>query len=334
MSYLRGIEGVVDLKGYFIDTNEGYLPNKMFFGEFPVLIMELIEGGEVSLSLQNQRTEKYLCQIFRGLVEALHGVHQKRFIHRDLKLENILLTSKDGDPKIKIIDFGSMVSLPIIENNNNNNNVDGSSSGNNKYIKKQSTRFSFSLKKSSISNLISTSQHPTTTTSTSNANISTNNNIPTLSQNDIYRGYGIVGSPGMIAPETVLNYEYSSASDIWQAGCILYSLLSGYHAFSPNRIDQIVHAKYYPMNTKQWSLISSEAKNLISLILVKNPSQRLTIPQILEHPWITNFQQVPNNDLGDNYSTRIKSLALSRKIRESFLKQDNLLLSRRERENK
>lgn len=33
---------------------------------------------------------------------------------------------------------------------------------------------------------------------------------------------GAVGTPGMFAPESLEQYEYSAASDVWQLGCILY----------------------------------------------------------------------------------------------------------------
>ena len=34
--------------------------------------------------------------------------------------------------------------------------------------------------------------------------------------------------------------------------------------------------------------VSTEAKDLISRLLRKLPSERLTLEQVLEHPWITN----------------------------------------------
>lgn len=37
------------------------------------------------------------------LLDAIQYMHQKKVVHRDLKLENILL---DGDLNLKIADFG------------------------------------------------------------------------------------------------------------------------------------------------------------------------------------------------------------------------------------
>jgi serine/threonine protein kinase/Ca2+-binding EF-hand superfamily protein len=311
---LRGLDGIVELKGYFFDTSSGYLPKKKFSGEFPVFVMELLDGGEITQSIGQHRTEKFISSVFYDLLIALQGIHEKRFLHRDLKLENLMLISSSvmapphaplrgcQSSHVKIIDFGSMVSLPPA------------------LPQRPSSTTSFPFSLLSLSNR---SLDPPTSA---------------LSP-DIYRGCGVVGSPGLIAPETILNYEYSFATDIWQVGCLLYSLLSGHHAFSPNRIDKIINASFFPLTSTEWSLISSEAKDLLSLILVKDPTHRLTIPQILAHPWMINAQQLTptttttniEQDLGEDYSSRIKSLTLSRKIRDVFMKQDNLLATRREK---
>ncbi|CAD8091601.1 unnamed protein product [Paramecium primaurelia] len=72
-----------------------------------VLIMEFLQGGDLVEYLQEKGglPEQEARIIFRQIAEAIRYCHDKRLIHRDLKLENILLTSK-VEKIIKIIDFG------------------------------------------------------------------------------------------------------------------------------------------------------------------------------------------------------------------------------------
>ena len=42
----------------------------------------------------------------KKLFSACAYMHSKNIAHRDMKLENLLLTSKEHDAEIKIIDFG------------------------------------------------------------------------------------------------------------------------------------------------------------------------------------------------------------------------------------
>lgn len=40
------------------------------------------------------------------------------------------------------------------------------------------------------------------------------------------------------------------------------------------------------METPEWKLISSAAKDLVHIMLSSNPINRPTIAEILEHPWM------------------------------------------------
>mmetsp|Transcript_64442 Transcript_64442/g.119873 ORF Transcript_64442/g.119873 Transcript_64442/m.119873 type:complete len:785 (-) Transcript_64442:201-2555(-) len=50
--------------------------------------------------------EKLVKPLMRQLVEAVQMLHEKTIVHRDLSVENVLLTSKDL-PRVKLIDFGA-----------------------------------------------------------------------------------------------------------------------------------------------------------------------------------------------------------------------------------
>ncbi|CAO3585663.1 unnamed protein product [Absidia cylindrospora] len=93
------------------------------------------------------------------------------------------------------------------------------------------------------------------------------------------------GSPHYASPEIVAGMPYNgSASDIWSCGVILYALLTGHLPFDDENIRQLlkkVKAGKYAMPDD----ISKNAQDLIRRILVVDPSKRLTMDEIMSHPW-------------------------------------------------
>jgi len=69
------------------------------------IFLEYISGGElVALILKNQGlTEPHTHKLFLQILSAIETCHQHNIIHRDIKLQNILL---DHNKNIKLIDFG------------------------------------------------------------------------------------------------------------------------------------------------------------------------------------------------------------------------------------
>lgn len=69
--------------------------------------MEYLEGGELTDRLREKTkfSEDAAMGYFVQIAEAVSYCHVKKLIHRDLKLENILVVSQDSD-HIKVIDFG------------------------------------------------------------------------------------------------------------------------------------------------------------------------------------------------------------------------------------
>ena len=74
--------------------------------------MELCPGGDLLNYVRKRRklTEKPAKYIFKQIMQGIAYMHQQGIVHRDIKLDNILL---DGHGNIKIADFG--VSRRVIE---------------------------------------------------------------------------------------------------------------------------------------------------------------------------------------------------------------------------
>ncbi|XP_073721569.1 NUAK family SNF1-like kinase 2 [Misgurnus anguillicaudatus] len=70
-----------------------------------VIVMEYASKGDLYdyISEKQQISETEARHLFRQIVSAVQYCHRNGIVHRDLKLENILL---DGDGNIKIADFG------------------------------------------------------------------------------------------------------------------------------------------------------------------------------------------------------------------------------------
>lgn len=71
------------------------------------IIMEYLEGGELLAYVEKKGrlSEEEAKVFFKQVVKAMFYCHQNSLIHRDLKLENLLLVNAE-QKKVKIIDFG------------------------------------------------------------------------------------------------------------------------------------------------------------------------------------------------------------------------------------
>ena len=106
-----------------------------------------------------------------------------------------------------------------------------------------------------------------------------------------------IGTSYYIAPE-VLKERYDEKCDIWSCGVILFILLCGYPPFNGNTNVDIFHAiqNQNPIfGGEEWEDITPEAKDLIKLMLKKNPNERLNAEQCLSHKWFRLMESSEKN---------------------------------------
>ncbi len=73
----------------------------------PYFVMELVRGIPITAYCdQNHLTPRDRLELFVTVCHAIQHAHQKGVIHRDIKPSNVLVTSHDGKPVAKVIDFG------------------------------------------------------------------------------------------------------------------------------------------------------------------------------------------------------------------------------------
>ena len=150
--------------------------------------------------------------VFKQLIEGIQYCHSKSILHRDIKLDNILLSSNG---EIKICDFG-------------------------------------------VSKLVKGDEKMTEQ----------------------------CGTPAYIAPEILLDRGYQGFGiDIWSAGVVLYAMLYGTVPFKANNMSElqkmILKAKYSLQDC-----ISKEARDMLRCLLEKDPAKRISVTNILKHPWM------------------------------------------------
>ncbi|KAJ3410746.1 recombinase rad51 [Chytridiales sp. JEL 0842] len=93
------------------------------------------------------------------------------------------------------------------------------------------------------------------------------------------------GSVAYSAPEMISGKKYSGPqADIWSLGVILYTLVSGYLPFDDDN-DALVQRKITELDYEIPDFLHPLTMDLISKILKIDPTQRISIAGILEHPW-------------------------------------------------
>lgn len=97
-----------------------------------------------------------------------------------------------------------------------------------------------------------------------------------------------------MAPEMLQNLSHDHRLDIWCLGVLLFELLHGHPPFQgQSESDKCRNIlKNGPIIYDDD--ISDEAFELISSILKADPNQRLSMIEILKHPWMKKFESVYN----------------------------------------
>ncbi|XP_030888390.1 MAP kinase-interacting serine/threonine-protein kinase 1 isoform X2 [Leptonychotes weddellii] len=221
------------------------------------LVFEKLQGGSILAHIQKQKhfNEREASRVVRDVATALDFLHTKGIAHRDLKPENILCESPEKVSPVKICDFDL------------------------------------------------------------GSGVKLNNSCTPITTPELTTP---CGSAEYMAPEVVEVFRdeatfYDKRCDLWSLGVVLYIMLSGYPPFvghcgtdcgwdrgevcrvCQNKLFESIQEGKYEFPDKDWAHISSEAKDLISKLLVRDAKQRLSAAQVLQHPWVQG--QAPERGL-------------------------------------
>ncbi|XP_042050392.1 serine/threonine-protein kinase Aurora-3-like [Salvia splendens] len=95
------------------------------------------------------------------------------------------------------------------------------------------------------------------------------------------------GTLDYLAPEMVEKKAHDYSVDNWTLGILCYEFLYGVPPFeAESQMDTFKRIVKIDLTFPSTPDVSAEAKDLISRLLVKDSSKRLSLQKIMEHPWI------------------------------------------------
>ena len=113
----------------------------------------------------------------------------------------------------------------------------------------------------------------------------------------------VQGTPYYMSPEVCQNMPYSSKSDVWALGCILYELCTLTHAFNAENllglVFKIVQEKQEPIPEQY----SKELKDLVHILLNKKAGERPFVIDVLRIPYVQKHMKLFVESQGKTYET-------------------------------
>ncbi|CAG2248015.1 PLK4 [Mytilus edulis] len=100
--------------------------------------------------------------------------------------------------------------------------------------------------------------------------------------------FTMCGTPNYISPEIAIRGAHGLETDVWSLGCMLYTFMVGKPPFDTDAVRSTLNR----VITAAFDLpdhLSQEAKDLLQSLLKKNPKDRIPLPEVLNHPFMTKY---------------------------------------------
>ncbi|SPO02396.1 related to ser/thr protein kinase KIN4 [Cephalotrichum gorgonifer] len=225
------------------------------------IVLEYASGGELFDYILNHRylKDNAARRLFAQLISGVGYLHKKGIVHRDLKLENLLL---DRHRNIIITDFGFANNFDPRDELTEEEEMNLSDR---EFIKRRGLD---KMTKSGVrrGDLMQTSC-----------------------------GSPCYAAPELVVSDSVYT---GRKVDVWSCGVILYAMLAGYLPFdddpaNPEGDNINLLYKYIvqtPLTFPEY--VSPHARDLLRRILVPNPRKRADLFEVARHSWLSEYASV------------------------------------------
>ncbi|RNE98525.1 putative serine/threonine protein kinase [Trypanosoma conorhini] len=288
------------------DTNQSAIVNakrQLQEGQVQcILVMELLSGQELfNIVSRGPINEARAASYMMDLLLALQHLHSQQIVHRDVKVENIVV---DLQNKARLIDYGFCEGYHW----SCKTTAGGSGNARNGGEDRPLTEFCGSyhyvapevIRASMRSRLSSTPSGPKPPTSCAGVklppiftatgrvvggNATTPNAVAENEENrrEMQSAASIHTLRRLLSPG---NVGYGTPVDLWSAGVVMFVLLHSnfpFHDTSRSKLLKLISSGRQPVRPSP--LLSSDAKDLLRQLLTHDARLRLTAAQAVEHAW-------------------------------------------------
>ncbi|KAM0292156.1 hypothetical protein ACHAO9_003129 [Fusarium lateritium] len=264
------------------------------------IILEYASGGELFDYILNHRylKDNAARRLFAQLVSGVGYLHKKGIVHRDLKLENLLL---DRNRNIIITDFGFANTFDPNEELSKDEELNITDK---EFVKRMGLD-RVKMNGSRKGDLMQTSC-----------------------------GSPCYAAPELVVSDSLYT---GRKVDVWSCGVILYAMLAGYLPFdddpaNPEGDNINLLYKYIvttPLTFPEY--VTPHARDLLRRILVPNPRKRADLFEVARHSWLSEYanlvefitsattlpSEVPDSGVSPDDYAEAPTMARSSSVREA-----------------
>lgn len=101
-----------------------------------------------------------------------------------------------------------------------------------------------------------------------------------------HRRTTLCGTLDYLPPEMVEGRDHNETVDLWSLGVLCYEFLVGVPPFEDTSGYNATYKRIARVDLRFPEHVSTGARDLIRKLLQRDPEKRLSLAQVLEHPWI------------------------------------------------